>query len=341
MVAAEAAAAGSLPLVANHSGLAEIAAGRLGRVPGAVPRPDELHDRRLRRPRREAARLLASSRTSEHDSRRPRGAQSSSAGAGRASRGGCSSRLTSGRGRGHVPVWPFGNQAVQGRREGPYEYVWARLRTPECAAFPGGQADKPACGRDHYPLARGRRARPEWRRTAAARPRALRVCDRLHARRRGGVRDPRPGDPRAHGRLRAAPARGQGHRARAAPRGRADRVRGRDPNGPLRDLRRRGCARPEAARPAQGARRRARLHSRARRARIRGARGRSSGSSTRRTIASETSFSATSSGGTTRSASTSMSRSTAPTAPSRSATPSAPTSPSCSRSPRARRSSST
>ena len=39
MVAAEAAAAGSLPLVANHSGLAEIAAGRLRRVSGARPRP--------------------------------------------------------------------------------------------------------------------------------------------------------------------------------------------------------------------------------------------------------------------------------------------------------------
>src|SRR4029453_19558794 len=47
----------------------------------------------------------------------------------------------SGRDREHVPVWPFGNQAVQGRREGPYENVWARLRTPECAVFPGGQAD--------------------------------------------------------------------------------------------------------------------------------------------------------------------------------------------------------
>ena len=77
----------------------------------------------------------------------------------------------------------------------------------------------------------------------------------------------------------------------------------------------------------------------ARPARIRGARGRSSGSSTRRTTAATTRSSATSSGATTPSACTSTSASTAPTARSASARRSATTCRSCSRSPRARRSS--
>ena len=95
MVAAEAAAAGSLPLVANHSGLAEIAAGVAAEYPERAPRPDELRDGRPRGPRREAApapgarpRGAGAARTKRRDAR------SSSAGAGRASRGGCSSLFT-------------------------------------------------------------------------------------------------------------------------------------------------------------------------------------------------------------------------------------------------------
>ena len=83
----------------------------------------------------------------------------------------------------------------------------------------------------------------------------------------------------------------------------------------MRDLRRRGRARPQAACPAPRARRRPRLHARRDRRRTPGARGRSSGSSTRRTTGCATSCCATSSGATTRSASTSTSRSTGRIAP--------------------------
>ena len=61
---------------------------------------------------------------------------------------------------------------------------------------------------------------------------------RLHGRRRGGVRAPRPGDARARQPLRGGPGGRAGHGARAAPRRRADRVRGRGQDRPLRDVRR-------------------------------------------------------------------------------------------------------
>ena len=56
MVAAEAAAAGSPPLVARHSGLAEVAEGLEAGVPGPPAPPGELRHRRRRRPRGEAER---------------------------------------------------------------------------------------------------------------------------------------------------------------------------------------------------------------------------------------------------------------------------------------------
>ena len=54
MVAAEAAAAGSPPLVARHSGLDEIAEGLEAEYPPEYRAPDELRDRRRRRPHRQA-----------------------------------------------------------------------------------------------------------------------------------------------------------------------------------------------------------------------------------------------------------------------------------------------
>ena len=136
--------------------------------------------------------------------------------------------------------------------------------------------------------------------------------------------------------LKAAAAR---HRARAAPRRRADRVRGRGANGQVRRLRRGGGDDGRAPSAAAGARPRARGRARRAPARTRGAAGRTSGSSTRRTTAATTSSSATSSGATTPSGSTSTSASAAATARSPSATRCATTCPSCSRSRRARRSS--
>ncbi len=54
MVAAEAAACGCPPLVARHSGLAEVAAGLEAGLPGAPPPPRVVPDRRCRRAAREA-----------------------------------------------------------------------------------------------------------------------------------------------------------------------------------------------------------------------------------------------------------------------------------------------
>ena len=96
MVAAEAAAAGSPPLVARHSGLAEVAAGLEEEYPEHLRRPRVVRDRRRRRARPEAERAPgAAAGPIEPRSPRPRAARRSSAGAGRASRGACSSRSTS------------------------------------------------------------------------------------------------------------------------------------------------------------------------------------------------------------------------------------------------------
>ena len=164
---------------------------------------------------------------------------------------------------------------------------------------------------------------PHGRRAAApdeqlsAFARVVRGRARLHGRRRGGVRDPRPRDARARQPLRGAPGGRAGHGARGAPRRRADRVRGRGAYRPVRDFgpkrarRWASAARSSSSSPARSGSRSAPP------ARIRGAAGRTSGSSTRRTTGATTSSSATWSGATTRSACTSTSASGAPTAPSR------------------------
>ena len=90
MVAAEAAAAGSPPLVARHSGLAEVAAGLEEALSGAPARARLVRDRRRLRPGREADSILSLS-PAEHGSFASRGVRrSSTAGRGRASRSGCS-----------------------------------------------------------------------------------------------------------------------------------------------------------------------------------------------------------------------------------------------------------
>ncbi len=63
---------------------------------------------------------------------------------------------------------------------------------------------------------------------------------RLHGRRGGGVRDPRSGDALADEPLRGVPGGGERHRAGGASRRRADRLGGRDPHRPVRELRRGG-----------------------------------------------------------------------------------------------------
>ena len=89
MVAAEAAAGGSPPLVARHSGLAEIAAGLEAEYPPSTA-TWQLRDRRRARARRQAAASWRSRRTSGAGSEAARRA-AVSAGAGRASRTGSSS----------------------------------------------------------------------------------------------------------------------------------------------------------------------------------------------------------------------------------------------------------
>ena len=90
MVAAEAAAAGSPPLVARHSGLRGDRRRARGRVPARVPPPDELRERRRRRPDRQAARAARAptGRARAHRAR-PGAGPSSSAGAGPKSPSGC------------------------------------------------------------------------------------------------------------------------------------------------------------------------------------------------------------------------------------------------------------
>ena len=92
MVAAEAAAAGSLPLVANHSGLAEIAAGVAAEYPEGYGELASFADRQRDRARGEASPAArARARRNARSSRRPRGRPSSTAGAGPESRTACSS----------------------------------------------------------------------------------------------------------------------------------------------------------------------------------------------------------------------------------------------------------
>ncbi|CAA9491833.1 MAG: Enzymatic protein of unknown function, partial [uncultured Solirubrobacteraceae bacterium] len=94
------------------------------------------------------------------------------------------------------------------------------------------------------------------------RSRDVRVRDRLHRRRGGGVRPPAPGDARAGPRLRGAERRRAGRRgARRRGRRRAHLVGDRDPLG--RGPRRRRCARAPARRPPSPLRARARARDRA------------------------------------------------------------------------------
>ena len=141
---------------------------------------------------------------------------------------------------------------------------------------------------------------------------------RLHGRGRGGVRAARSRLARPRQPLRGGAGGARRDAARAEPRRRADRLRGRDQDRPLRVVRRVPGAMAErrersstrsSSRSGSGSRRRART---------RGPTGRTSGSSTRRTTAATTSCCATSSGATTPSACTSTSASAAPTARSRS-----------------------
>ena len=94
MVAAEAAAAGCPPLVARHSGLAEVAAGLEEAYPAGAPPPGGVRHRAtppdLARRLRRAARAVR--RRTAPPSGPPPAPRWSSAGAGRASRAGCSSR---------------------------------------------------------------------------------------------------------------------------------------------------------------------------------------------------------------------------------------------------------
>ncbi len=76
-------------------------------------------------------------------------------------------------------------------------------------------------------------------RTDHAGTRAVRVRDGLHGRRRGGVRDPRCRVARPDESLRGRPGGGPRDRTRGAPRGRAHRLRGRDPHRQAGDVRRR------------------------------------------------------------------------------------------------------
>ena len=271
MVAAEAAAAGSPPLVARHSGLAEIADGLGAGVPAAPAPPRELRDRRRRRARAQAR--ASCSRSPGRTGRRVRAAARDAT----------------------VARWSWAG--VARRLLEPFNYP---------------------------PAAMGDEQRLGYEELLDAAREGFESGHRLHRRRRGGVRAPRPGHARPRQPLRGGAGGRGGDAARAAPRRRADRLRGRDQDGPLRDVRRRSRPRwPSAARSSQAARRPARDRARRDRHAPVVAAGRTSGSSTRRTTAATTSSSATSSGATTPSGSTSTSASAAPTARSRSRTASA------------------
>ena len=85
MVAAEAAAAGVPPIVARHSGLAEVAEGIEAEYPPERAPLDDVHERRRRGAARQARRAARPARGGARATRRARRAgRSSSAGAGRA-----------------------------------------------------------------------------------------------------------------------------------------------------------------------------------------------------------------------------------------------------------------
>ena len=160
MVAAEAAACGSPPLVARHSGLAEIAAGLEEEYPAEHRDLASFEHRRRARPR---ARSCARSSRSAPDERA--GSRS----------------------------------AARARRREPLELGAHRRR--QYFRF------------DTF-APHGRGAAPDPGRAAAPRPGALRGGGRLHGRRRGGVRAPRPRDARPRQPLRGAP--GGARRARSS-----------------------------------------------------------------------------------------------------------------------------
>ncbi len=268
MVAAEAAAAGCPPLVARHSGLAEVAEGL------EAVYPNEL--RQLASFATEMLATCAGSWSSCSRSRRrarrrcrsctPRRRRSS--GAGRASPSGSSPSSSSG------------------------EAVANAFTT---VVRPHGRGAATFRGRDDRSIAS-----------------AVRGCNGLHGRRRGGVRARRPGLARPHEPLRGREGSRAGNVARRPSRRRADRIRGRGADGALRDVRRRARRDGRAPLAAAGARRADGAPPRRDGHASRGPTGRTSASSTRRTTGETTSCSATSSGATTRSACTSTLRSTAP-----------------------------
>ena len=97
MVAAEAAAAGVPPLVADHSGLAEVAAGIAAEYPPGCGQLDVVPERRRRRAPRAAPRAArAAERASGGPSASQRAVPSSATGAGRASPSACSNHFTPG-----------------------------------------------------------------------------------------------------------------------------------------------------------------------------------------------------------------------------------------------------
>ena len=263
-----------------------------------------------------------------------------------------------GRARGGVPAGATAHLAsfAHGRRRRPRREARAscsrsagRARAQLGAAAPprrralelGGRRRAAArAASTNLGFARGRRAAPQLRGAARARARAVRRRRRLHGRRRGGVRAPRPGDARRSSTAsRSCRRRREGtalepHLVGELIASEVEVRTGRcETFAEAAALHRR--APRAAARARRAARRRAR---RDRHAPVEPA-GRSSGSSTRRTTAATTSSCATSSGATTPSGCTSTSAINGADRAIRVCNACATSCRSCSRSPRARRSS--
>ena len=162
---------------------------------------------------------------------------------------------------------PRAARGAAGARSRPIAARSAPRRARPSSSAGAGRASRAACSepfaltgcrcrqcRFDYAFPRhGRRAARSDRPASPRRARALRRRQRLHRRRRGGVRAPRPDVARPDQPVRGRPGRRSRHGRRTPSRRRAHRVRGRDQDGADRELRRRARRRSPSAAPSSSA----------------------------------------------------------------------------------------
>ena len=204
MVAAEAAACGAPPLVARHSGLAEIADGLEAEYPPELRHLTSFGNGDV------AELAERSTRSSIYPP---------------ATTSACAMRHVAQRCRAGA-----GSMSPGRSWRAPLESPWIFEEVRMHGSAPPADPLVPVAGD-------GRRAAPQRRRADLARPGAVRGGHGLHGRGRGGVRRARSFHARPRRRFEEIVQAAQGQRARRAPRRRADLLGGRGEDRPLRELR--------------------------------------------------------------------------------------------------------